>query len=107
MSSAMDGAFVTKLSTCSEIGVPTNSKKPVTAATKGKVNMDAHVLAGVVMTGAVGKTTAYIVLSWQAESVLIEFAGVEPHADCSLYLAFIVQHPFVLFSKLFAVANVP
>jgi hypothetical protein len=78
----------------------------VTAATVGKVNMDAHVLAGAVMTGAVGNTTALIVVSWQPEIELTVLAAVVPQADVSLYRALMVQHPFVLFSKALALVNV-
>ena len=80
---------------------------PVTAVTVGKTNIAAQVFAGAVITGAVGKTTALIVLSWQPAIELTEFAGVEPQADVSLYLAFIVQQPFVLLSKRFAAVKVP
>ena len=45
--------------------------------------------------GAGGKTTALMVTSWHETSVLTELAGVEPHADVNLYLAFTVQHPGV------------
>jgi hypothetical protein len=34
-------------------------------------------------------------------------AGVDPQAAVSLYLALIVQHPYVLVSKLFAALRVP
>jgi hypothetical protein len=50
--------------------------------------------------GADGKTTALIVASRQETFELTEPAGVEPHAEVSLYLAFIVQHPGVFDSKL-------
>ncbi len=47
----------------------------------GNVNIDAHVLAGSVITGALGNTTALVVPSWQLELVLVELAGVEPQAE--------------------------
>ena len=51
--------------------------------------------------GAVGNTTAFIVVSWHKGSELIAFAGIVPHADVNLYLALIVQQPAVLTNKLF------
>jgi hypothetical protein len=48
--------------------------------------------------GAAGKTTAFMVASIQAGSVLIE----DPQL-LDLYLAFIVQHPGVLVNWLFTV----
>ena len=51
--------------------------------------------------GADGNTTALIVVSWQAATVLTASAGVVPHAELSLYLTFIVQHPGVFENKLF------
>ena len=73
---------------------------PGTAETVGKVNEAPQVLPGTVIVGAAGNTTAFIVVSWQAAIPLITSAGVVPHEDPSLYLAFIVQHPAVFVSKL-------
>jgi len=42
-----------------------------------------------------------MVVSWHTGSELIVPAGVVPHDEESLYLAFIVQHPGVFVSKLF------
>ena len=69
--------------------------------------MAPHVFEGAVITGAVGNTTALMVVSRHPAIELTVLAGVEPQAEVSLYLAFIVQQPFVLVSKAFATANVP
>ena len=73
----------------------------------GKVNAEAQVLAGAAIVGAVGNTTALIVLSWQAVNELVAFAAVPPHAAVSLYRALMVQHPEVLVNNAFAAARVP
>ena len=58
--------------------------KPATALTVGSVKADAHVLAGALITGAVGKITALLVTEVaQAEEAL---AAVLPHAAVSTYL---------------------
>jgi hypothetical protein len=75
---------------------------PEMAGTAGRVNMDAHELAGSVITGALGNTTALIVASWQPAVELVEPAAVEPQADVNAYLAFMVQQPGVLFNNAFA-----
>lgn len=48
-----------------------------------------------------GKTIAFIEVSWHKILGLIASAGVLPHEDDNLYLAFMVQHPGELVNKLF------
>ena len=76
-------------------------------ATVGKLKADSQVLEGAINTGIAGKTTAFVVPSWQAGLSLIEFAGIEPHALVNLYRALIVQHPGVFKSNKSAEAIVP
>ena len=59
-------------------------------------------IAGAVMTGAAGNTTAFVVPSWHPTIGLTALAGVEPQLAVSLYLAFIVQHPFMFVSNALA-----
>jgi hypothetical protein len=80
---------------------------PDTAATVGKLNAVLHVFVGAFRTGAAGKTTAFIVVSWQAALELVELAAVDPQADVNLYLAFMVQQPGVFVNNAFAAAKVP
>ena len=80
---------------------------PETVETVGKVNIEAHVFTGSIITGAGGNTTALIVLSWHAGIRLVELASVVPQSAVSLYLAFMVQHPYVFVSNAFAEANDP
>jgi len=80
---------------------------PEIAGTAGKLNIEAQLFDGAVMTGPEGKTAALIVVSWHAGIALVALAGVVPHADVSLYLAFMIQHPGVFVSKVFVADNVP
>ena len=60
---------------------------PVTAVTVGKVNADAHVPAGAVIVGAVGKITTLTVLLTPQVEVPAVPAAVAPHIAAVTYLA--------------------
>ena len=78
---------------------------PGTVATPGNANEVLHVASPAVSIGAGGNTTAFNVVSWQATFALNVPAGVPPQSVANLYLAFIVQHPGVFVSNVFAVAR--
>jgi len=60
---------------------------PLTAVTVGKVNADAHVPAGAVIAGAVGKITTLTVLLTPQVEVPAVPAAVAPHVAAVTYLA--------------------
>ena len=60
---------------------------PDTAVTAGKVNAEAHVLAGTVRTGAVGNITILTELLIPHEPVPVVPAEVLPHVADKIYRA--------------------
>ena len=69
---------------------------PVTAVTVGKVNAEAHVLAGAVKLGAVGNITTLTVLLAPHAPVPVVPAVVLPQSAVSTYLVIIVWQPGVV-----------
>lgn len=69
---------------------------PATDGTEGNVNADAQVLAGAVMTGAVGNMTTFTVLLCAHGPVPGVPAGILPHADEVIYRATMEWQPGVV-----------